>query len=126
MNDNIGAHEALDLLYNFNDDAVIKLHFDELTKNPGDVERYRAVLEAARSMASIIMANVPDGAERIHSMVRLEEVVMWAHAGIGRQHGMNNIIMKRRFDQEFAENERLAMEVARRLKKIEQEGPAGF
>lgn len=51
---------------------------------PGQPERYSAIRNTAKSLAHLILSEVPDSAERTLALRRLEEAVMWANAGIAR------------------------------------------
>ena len=47
-------------------------------------ERYGAIRAKAKELAELICRAVPEGQEKALAMVRLEEAVMWANAGIAR------------------------------------------
>lgn len=47
-------------------------------------QRYVALRDKAKELAKIIYQMVPESRERGNALNRLEEVVMWANAGIAR------------------------------------------
>ena len=51
---------------------------------PGQPEIYSCMREKAKELAHYINKNVPDGIEQMLALTKLEEVVMWANAGIAR------------------------------------------
>ena len=50
----------------------------------GQPEKYTAIRNKAKEFATLIQDCVPDGREKSLAMTNLEEVVMWANAGIAR------------------------------------------
>lgn len=48
----------------------------------GDLERYIAIREAAKSLANIIVANTPASADQTAALRKLRECVMTANASI--------------------------------------------
>lgn len=52
---------------------------------PDQVPKYRISREMAAEYAKWIIDNVPDGREQALAITKLEEVVMWANAGIARR-----------------------------------------
>ena len=52
-----------------------------------EVENMKALRATARSLAMLILDTVPDSRERSLAITKLEEVVMWANAGIARIKG---------------------------------------
>ena len=52
-----------------------------------DTMKFPLIRDMAKNLAYIIDENVPDGREKSLAMTKLEEVVMWANAGIARKAG---------------------------------------
>lgn len=50
----------------------------------GQPERYVAIRDKARELASLIEMSCPDSRERDTAIDRLDECVMWANASIAR------------------------------------------
>ena len=48
-------------------------------------ESHAAIREECKALAQFIIANVPEGREQALAITHLEEVMMWANAGIARQ-----------------------------------------
>ena len=51
---------------------------------PQNPEKLTVVRATARSLAHVILDNVPDSRERSLALTKLEEAVFWANAGIAR------------------------------------------
>lgn len=52
-----------------------------------DVKKFPMIRDMAKDLAYIIDELVPNGREKSLAMTKLEEVVMWANAGIARKAG---------------------------------------
>lgn len=50
-----------------------------------DLDKYLSIRDSAKRFSSMLTMLVPPGRERSIARTRLEEVVMWANAGIARQ-----------------------------------------
>lgn len=50
-----------------------------------DAYKFVAIREDAKHLANIINSLVPEGREKSLAITKLEEVVMWANAGIARK-----------------------------------------
>lgn len=50
----------------------------------GQPEKYTAIREKAKELAYLIDELVPDSREKSLSITKLEEMTMWANAGIAR------------------------------------------
>lgn len=50
-----------------------------------NVDKFSAIRTEAREFAKIINSLVPEGREKSLAITKLEEVVMWANAGIARE-----------------------------------------
>lgn len=55
-------------------------HKPDVTK----IGHYKMIRDCAKTYARVILHNVPDCRERSLAITKLEEVVMWANAGIAR------------------------------------------
>lgn len=51
---------------------------------PGQPEKYQAIREKAKELAYLIVDLVPPSREQSLALTKLEEVSMWANAGIAR------------------------------------------
>lgn len=63
----------------------VELRFTYHAPKPGQPEKYTALREKAKDLATMIQAVVPDCREKSLAITRLEEVIMWANAGIARR-----------------------------------------
>lgn len=58
--------------------------FTYVPPKEGQPERYQKIRKAALEFATMLDAMVPPSREKSLAMTHLEEVVMWANAGIAR------------------------------------------
>lgn len=49
-----------------------------------DIDKYQLIRGVARDFAFLIAQHVPEGREATNALMKLEEVVFWANAGIAR------------------------------------------
>lgn len=66
------------------DDLDLVKRFTYHAPKPGQPEAYQELLEVALGFARMINASQPDSREKSLAVTALEEVVMWANAGIAR------------------------------------------
>lgn len=52
---------------------------------PGQPEKYVALRDKAKELAQLILDMVPQSREQSVALTNLEQVVMWANAGIARE-----------------------------------------
>lgn len=52
---------------------------------PGQPEKYRAIRDKAKELATVIFEMTPDSREQAIAYSKLDEVVMWANAAIARR-----------------------------------------
>ena len=52
--------------------------------DPNKLSHYACIRSAAKAFALDILTTVPQGREQLLAITKLEEVVMWANAGIAR------------------------------------------
>lgn len=64
--------------------ATIEHNFKYHAPKPGQAERYVALRDAAKALALLIVDSSPSSREQSLALTKLEEVVMWANAGIAR------------------------------------------
>lgn len=62
----------------------INNNFTYHAPKPGQPEKYTTLRNAAKDLAILIDEMVPDSREKALAMTKLEEVIMWANAGIAR------------------------------------------
>jgi hypothetical protein len=62
----------------------LKKRFTHYPSKNDQPRRYGEVRHRAHSLAEYIVLNVPDSREKDLALVKLEEAVMWANAGIAR------------------------------------------
>lgn len=62
----------------------IEKAFTYYPPKPGQPERYVNIRDKAKELALLIDDYVPDSREKSVAMTNLEQVVMWANAGIAR------------------------------------------
>lgn len=51
---------------------------------PDQIHKYTEIRHEAKILAAMILIDVPEGREKALALTKLEEVVMWANAGIAR------------------------------------------
>lgn len=75
----------------------IENNFTYHPPQPGQPEIYQQVRDAAKILAYLIEALVPEGRERSLAWTNLEQTVFWANAGIARatQHGDRHDVVGR-------------------------------
>lgn len=66
-------------------DALIEQNFTYHKPTPEQIERMIVIRGAAKDMAYVLKENMPLSHEAAVAMERLNEVVMWANAGIARE-----------------------------------------
>ncbi len=49
---------------------------------PGQPERYQAIREAAKNLATVIVANTPPSADQTHAVRQIRSATMFANASI--------------------------------------------
>ncbi len=64
--------------------ADIEQRFTYHTPQGNQPEKYTVVRATARSLAHVLLDNVPEGRERSLALTKLEEAIFWANAGIAR------------------------------------------
>jgi len=62
----------------------IENRFTYHAPNAEQIKKYPLIRDEAKYLAYLIEENVPNGREKSLAMTKLEEVVMWANAGISR------------------------------------------
>lgn len=62
----------------------IEKNFTYHSPKPGQPEKYCAIRNEAKELANLIDQLCPDSREKSLAQTKLEEVVMWANAGIAR------------------------------------------
>jgi hypothetical protein len=72
-----------------NFEAQIENNFKSHDVTPSQAEHMDMVREGCFRLAKLINTVVPDGRERSISLTELENVMMWANAGIARQQEEN-------------------------------------
>ena len=63
---------------------TIENNFKYHAPNKRNVGQHKMIRDAGKTYAKIIFHNVPEGREQSLAITKLEEVVMWATAGIVR------------------------------------------
>lgn len=63
-------------------DYPIENYFTYHAPTPDQIERYQALRDAAKELAYLIVALVPDGPDKSAAIRKLRETVMTANAGI--------------------------------------------
>ena len=66
------------------DTEMLDTNYTYHAPKPDQPARYTFIRQTARGLATLIMATVPVSHERSVALTKLEEVVMWANAGIAR------------------------------------------
>lgn len=64
--------------------GAIEHRFTYHSPKPGQPEKYVALREKAKELATLIEENCPDSWEKETAFIRLDEVIMWANASIAR------------------------------------------
>lgn len=62
----------------------IENNFKYHSPKPGQPEKYTAIREKAKELASLIDDECPNSREKALAMTNLEQAVMWANAGVAR------------------------------------------
>jgi len=65
-------------------ESTIENNFKYHAPGEGKIGRHKMIRDAGKTYANIILHNVPEGREQALAITKLEEVVMWANAGIAR------------------------------------------
>lgn len=63
-------------------DADVESRFTFHPVQPGQAERYQKIRDTAKEFAYLLLESVPAGRERALALTHLQEVSMWANAGI--------------------------------------------
>jgi hypothetical protein len=64
--------------------SIIENNFKYHSPKEGQPEKYTNIREKAKELAMLIDDLCPASTEKLYSLSRLEEAVMWANAGIAR------------------------------------------
>jgi len=66
------------------EESTIENNFTYHAPSERKIGQHQMIRDAGKTYANIILHNVPEGREQSLAMTKLEEVVMWANAGIAR------------------------------------------
>jgi glucose-6-phosphate 1-dehydrogenase len=64
--------------------ADLQKRFTYHAPKPDQPERYVALREKAKELATLVMTSVPAGREQATAITKIEEATFWANAGIAR------------------------------------------
>lgn len=67
------------------DNSELETRFTYVPPTGNQPETYVTIRQAAKYFAGIINNLVPDSREKSLALTKLEEVVMWANAGVARR-----------------------------------------
>jgi len=64
--------------------SIIENNFKYHAPTDRKIGQHKMIREAGKTFSKIILHNVPEGREQALAFTKIEEVVMWANAGIAR------------------------------------------